>query len=201
MKLLISLLLVSLCACQTNPPSAVPDQGAAPSAAPDSGATAAPAPDAASDHPTAPPPTRPPLYLDAPLIELGESIGHFKLGMKQEEIIKAGHKLEAPPSGQLSESVKVSGPFTLVFGEDRSLTSIELDLTRSSLRYGAGDDHKIITDKTPVDELLKLLGCGELEIMEGGNVARCHNGTLFKQAGPILKPSVQVKREATGPTP
>lgn len=200
MKLLVCLLLVALCACQTHPPATVADQGAAP----DSGvaATPAPAPDAASDTPpTAPPPTRPPLYLDTPLLKMGEAIGPFRLGMTGEAITKAGYKLDAHPSGQLGDSVKVSGPFTLVFGEDASLTSIELDLTQSSLRYGAGDDHKIITDKTPTDELLKLLACGELEIMEGGNVARCHNGTLFKQAGPILKPSVQVKREATGPKP
>jgi hypothetical protein len=129
------------------------------------------------------------------------AIGHFKLGATLDELTAAGHKIEPDPSGQFGDTVKVSGPFRLVFRDQGRLTSIELDLTRSQLRHRTGQSLVILSDKTPAEELRKALGCGPVEVLDGGNTATCAGGTRFKQAGPILKPSVQVLVEPSGPKP
>ncbi|MBZ5709478.1 hypothetical protein [Nannocystis pusilla] len=130
--------------------------------------------------------------LDIPLLEPGVAIGHFKLGATWDALTAAGHEIEPHPSGQLGETVKVSGPFELVFTEQGRLTSIALDLTRSQLRQGTAQSHVILSDKTPVEELMKTLGCGPIEVLDGGNTATCVGGTRFDQAGPVLRPSVRV---------
>jgi hypothetical protein len=207
MRILILCALCALAACQAQP--AAPSEDSAPadtiSAEPAAKPAAAPAPAApavepapTADVPSGPPPTRPSKELDIPLLVPGEAIGPFKLGATMEALVKAGHKLEPHPSGQLGDNVKVSGPFYLVFEDQGRLTSIELDLTQSAMRYGSAKEYKIVSHETPFEELRKLMGCGALQIYEGGNVSTCNMGTLLKQAGPVGKPSVQVLIEPGG---
>jgi hypothetical protein len=172
--LLPALLLGALYGCQGQPAQPAAD---APAQAP---------PAAAQPAEAAPAPAEP--AADAPALEPGVAIGPFKLGATLDELTAAGHKLDVDPSGQFGDTVKVSGPYRLVFSDDGKLTSVELDLTQSPLRHGA----VTLSDKTPSDELMKALDCGPLERLEGGNTATCADGVVYKQGGPVLKPSVQL---------
>lgn len=181
-RIIASALLCALIGCQPTPAT---NGSAEMSHAPDS------PPAAESAHPSAPPPTRPSKDLDLPLLAPGVGIGPFKLGDTQEALVAAGHKLEAHPSGQLGDAVRVSGPYTLVFA-DGAVSSIELALDQLSARY----KEQTITGKDEINTLLPLLECGPLEIMEGGNVATCVSGLQLSQAGPpgLLRVRVSAAR-------
>jgi hypothetical protein len=179
-RILIAALLCALVGCQPTPaPIAAADM----SHAPDSHVAASADP----THPSAPPPTRPSKDLDIPLLVPGSAIGPFKLGDTQEALVAAGHKLEAHPSGQLGDAVRVSGPYTLVF-TDGAVSSIELALDQASARY----KDQTLTGQDDVAALGKLLDCGPLEILEGGNVATCVEGLQLSQAGPVGLLSLRV---------
>src|SRR4051812_6608312 len=66
----------------------------------------------------------------APVLVPGRSIGPVAIGMSRDDVTHLGLEIRPHPSGQMGESVRLVGPYSVVFDRDR-VASITYTLTGS----------------------------------------------------------------------
>ena len=147
------ILCLALFACNTS------------TAAPPSAGTASPPPAVVNDV--------------APILVPGRSIGPIHLDMSRGDVASLGLEIRPHPSGQFSDSVRMVGPYYVVFGDDDLVDSIELNLSSSGTGIRVGS--ALIAATSSQKQAAAIVPrCGEVEMRLGGNLVRCDGRTLIK---------------------
>ena len=137
---------------------------------------------ACQSDPAPPAPPAPPasatVQPEAPRFEVGEGIGPVRLGMTREDLERLGLPLE-----ERSHDLVVGAYRVMLEGERVTFIEVQLAELPQGLVVG---DHRVAPEERDITAIAKHLpGCGEMEMLTGGNVITCEGGTVtVAAAGP-----------------
>lgn len=112
----------------------------------------------------------------------GKSLGGIWLGATRDQL-----------GATFAETTRAIGPYTVVFDRDGRVETVMLALVAHG--HGIRIASKRIAAKTPLEQLVKVVpGCGPIESLIGGRVAKCANGVRVMAGGPVGIVSISVGR-------
>jgi hypothetical protein len=118
----------------------------------------------------------------------GKGIGPVQLGMTRARVEQLGLPVVAHGSGQLGDTVRMVGPYYVVFDAKGAVASIEMNLAEST---GATVGATALEPGQSLEQIAKTLGsCGAVTAVEGGATAACAQGTLVVKAGAQYQPAM-----------
>jgi hypothetical protein len=112
----------------------------------------------------------------------GKSLGGIKLGATRDQL-----------GATFAETTRAIGPYTVVFDRDGHVETVMLALVAHG--HGIRIAGKRIAAATPLEQLVKLVpGCGPIESLIGGRIAKCAGGVRVSAGGPVGIVSISVGR-------
>jgi hypothetical protein len=124
-------------------------------------------------------------------IKPGEGIGPVRLGMSRDEVSELGLEVKPHPSGQMGEDVQMVGGIYTVFKDEKvSMVEVSAEINATI------NDKPIPTDASLEQAKAMFEGCGELEILLGGNVIKCDKNVRLKQGGHDPKIAIDISVSA-----